>query len=79
MRLYEVDGTYGSQKTPTTVFVAEKSNGAKHYVADGSVNVNCTYDDIKNGVNIEKLSDHNMFTAGKPITSLDELEEAIES
>ncbi len=77
MKLFEVEGTYGRSKTPCTVFVAEDRRGGKHYVAEGSVNVNYTHDDIQEGVNIEELSDSDMFTAGKPITSLEELEEAI--
>lgn len=77
MKLYSVEGTYGGSKTPSTIFVAEKTNGGKHYVAEGSVNVNYTYDDIEEGVDIEELSDADMFTAGKPINSLEELEKAI--
>lgn len=79
MKTYEVSGTYGSLRTPTTVYVYEESDGGKHYVADGSVNVNFTYDDIEEGVNIEELSDADMFTAGRPIESLEELVEAVES
>lgn len=79
MNLYEVEGTYGGSRTTCTVFVAEDRPGGKHYVADGSVNVNYTYDEIQDGVDIEELSDSDMFTASKPITSLEELEEAINS
>jgi len=83
MKLFEVEGTYGRSKTPCTVFVAEikygRNQGAKWYVAEDSVNVNYTYDEIQEGVDIEELSDDDMFTAGKPITSLEELEEAINS
>lgn len=79
MKLYEVNGTYGGSKTPCTVFVAEDREGGKHYVAEGSVNVNYTYDEIQDGVDIEELQDADMFTAGSPIESLEELEEAINS
>lgn len=79
MKLYEVNGTYGSGNTPCTVFVAEESDGTKWYVCEGSVNVNCTDDDIEEGVDVEELYDLDMFTAGKPIESLEELEEAINS
>ena len=77
MKLYSVNGTYGSAKTPCTVFVAENSRGAKWYVAENSKNVNRTFDPIEEGVDIETLEDHDVFTAGKPITSEEELEEAI--
>lgn len=79
MNLYEVSGTYGRSKTPCTVFVAEDPREGRHYVAEGSVNVNYTYDDIEEGVDIEELSNDDMFTADSPITSLEELEEAINS
>jgi len=76
MKLYEVSGTYGSGKTLCTVFVA--SNGAdKWYVVEGSVNVNITLDEIEDGVDVEILSDYDMFTASEPINSLEELEQAI--
>ena len=82
MRLYEVNGTYGSGKTPCTVFVAEtETRGDIHtwYVCEGSVNVNLTPDEIEEGVNVEELSDIDMFTASKPIYSVEDLEEAINS
>jgi hypothetical protein len=78
MKLYEVSGTYGSGKTPCAIFVAEETYRA-WYCVGGSVNVNCTVEDITNGVNVEELRDIVMFTAGKPIESLEELENAINS
>ena len=79
MKMYEISGYYGSYKTPTTVFVAETSRGS-WYVCEGSVNVNFTPEtDLPIGVNVEELSDIDMFTAGSPINSLDELENAINS
>lgn len=78
MKLYEVNGTYGSGKTPCTVFVADNGNGA-WYVCEGSVNVNLCMEEVEDGVNVEELSDVDMFTASKPINSLSELEEAINS
>ena len=79
MNLYEVQGTYGNAKTPSPIYVAEDNDGLRYYVADGSVNVNQTCDEIEEGVDIETLFDVDMFTAGKPIESLEELEEAINS
>jgi hypothetical protein len=78
MKLYEVSGTYGSGKTPCTVFVADNLRWGKWYVCEGSQNVNLTYDPIEEGVNIEDLEDTDIFTSSKPINSLRELEQAIE-
>lgn len=72
--LREVEGTYGSEKTPCTVYVYETLNG-RWYACDGSVNCNFTYDDIEDGVDVEELSDVDFFTASKPIESCDQLEE----
>lgn len=77
MKLYSVEGTYGRSKTPSTIFVAEEYNGGKWYVAEDSVNVNYTYNEIEEGVDIEELSDSDAFTASKPICSLNDLDEAI--
>ena len=79
MKTYSVEGTYGRSKTESTIFVAEDRRGGKWYVAMGSVNVNYTYDEIEEGVDIEELSDNDVFTAGSPINSEEELEEAINS
>lgn len=76
MKLYEVSGTYGSGKTPCTIFVAEERDGTKWYCVEGSENVNQTWQDIEDGVNVEELEDIDCFT-GYVITSLEELEEAI--
>jgi hypothetical protein len=78
MKLYEVNGTYGSGKTPCTVFVAENRDGSKWYVCEGSQNVNLTYDEISDGVNVEELSDEDCFT-GITVNSLEDLEQAIEA
>lgn len=76
--LYEVTGTYGSQYTPCTVFVYEDGRGLKWYCVEDSVNVNATYEDIENGVNVEELHDVDAFTAGSPIGDLDMLEIAVD-
>lgn len=78
MKLYEVNGTYGSGKTPCTVFVAENRDGSKWYVCEGSQNVNKTYDEVEDGVNVEELQDADCFT-GRFINSLDDLKNAINS
>ena len=78
MRLYFVTGTYGSGKTPCFVYVAENRDGSKWYVVEGSQNVNLTFDEIEDGVNVEVLQDVDCFT-GIVINSLEELEEAINS
>ena len=59
--------TYGSSKTKDLCHVY-KVDGLNWYAVDGSVNVNATYDDIFDGVNVEELQDTDTFTASKPIT-----------
>ena len=78
MKTYTVNGTYGSQKTPCEVFVYEEHDGFKWYVCEGSKNVNATYDEIEEGVNVEELCDIDVFTSGE-IWSEEELIEAVES
>lgn len=79
MNTYEINGTYGSSQTPCTVLVYEKRNGSKWYCVDGSCNVNLTYDDIEDGVDVEELNDLDCFTSSIEINTLNELEIAIES
>ena len=77
-RSYEVGGTYGSCYTPCTVFCYEDSRGGTWYACEGSQNVNCTYDPIEDGVDVEELSDVDHFTWPSGIDSTEELEEAVE-
>lgn len=79
MKLYEVNGTYGSGKTPCTVFVAAPHWNVIWYVVKGSINVNRTNSGLYTGVDVEEIFDIDMFTASSPINSLSELEEAINS
>lgn len=78
MKTFEVNGTYGSQFTPCTVFVVQQGQ-KKWYACEGSVNVNCTLDDIQDGIDVEELIDVDMFTWPKGIHSLKDLELAVES
>ncbi len=68
-----INGTYGSGKTPCNIF---EHDG--WYCVEGSVNVNHTWEELKLGVDVEGISDDDMFTASKPIESEEELVEAIE-
>lgn len=77
MNYAEITGTYGSGKTETTIYTATDGNGATWYVCDGSLNVNRTYDELSEGVNVEELSDFDMFTASRPVESLEDLERQI--
>lgn len=78
MKTRFVKGTYGSGKTPCFVYVAEMRDGSRWYAVEDSVNVNCTHDEIEDGVNVEELSDFDFFTASKPIDSEEELERQVE-
>ena len=73
----EVEGTYGGSQTESTIYYYEE-RGGRWYVADGSVNVNFTYDPIEEGVDIETISDVDTFTASSPIESASELEDAVD-
>jgi len=77
MKTYEIEGTYGSDKTPCTVFVAAY-NGKFWYACERSANVNCTdWMPDDEPVDVECLTDIDCFTWSKPIESLEELENAI--
>ena len=78
-RLYEIQGTYGSNYTRCTVFCAEMSNGATWYVCEGSVNVNCTFDELIECQDVETLDDVDCFTWQDGINSLNDLETAVEA
>ena len=76
---FTVSGFYGSAHTPCDVICAKSIDGGTWYAVEGSVNVNCTYDEIDNGVNVETLSDVDCFTWPDGINSEQELEDAVEA
>jgi hypothetical protein len=76
-KTYELDGTYGSNETECIVFVVELHTGLKWYCVENSCNVNATYDDLENGVNVEMVEDVDCFTTN-PVESLEQLENKID-
>ena len=70
--LYEVDGFYGTRNRGI-IFVYETRSGKRWYCVEGSCNINCTYDEIKDGTNVERLSDIDTMTSRKGIDSVNEL------
>lgn len=73
-----VNGTYGSGKTPCEVYVYENRDGSRWYAVEDSKNVNCTFDEIEEGVNVEELNDFDYFYAGDEIMSEEDLETEVE-
>jgi hypothetical protein len=80
MKTYTITGTYGmTRKTGTQVFVAEKRDGSKWYCVEGSVNINCTFDELQDGVDTEAVNDIDTLSADNPVNSIDDLIREIES
>lgn len=72
MNLYEVNGFYGTRNRGT-ILVYERNNGKRWYCVEGSCNINCTYDEISDGTNVETLSDIDTMSSMDPIESVNEL------
>ncbi len=75
---YSINATYGSHKTPCTLFV-KPTRGGFWYAVENSSNVNFTYDEITEGCDIEELRDSDFFTWPDGISSEEELEEAVDA
>jgi hypothetical protein len=78
MNTKTVSGTYGGSKTPCQVFVASR-HGLNWYAVEDSQNVNATYEDLEDGVDVELLSDVDTFTWPDGIDSEETLETAVDS
>jgi hypothetical protein len=74
---YIVNGTYGSNQTPTEIYVKELSDGGKWYAARDSKNINYTTDGIYEGVDIEEIQDSETISASKPVQDNFDLEDII--
>jgi hypothetical protein len=72
MNLYEVNGFYGTRNRGT-ILVYERNNGKRWYCVEGSCNINCTYDEIVEGTNVETLSDIDTMSSREGIYSTREL------
>jgi len=73
----EIKGTYGGYQTPCTIFVVEECEGFWYCVKD-SQNINFTYEELKEGVDVETLKDSDYFCWSGGIHSLEELRKAVE-
>lgn len=72
-----VQGTHGGALPPCKVFVASDRHGLNWYAVEGSQNVNATYEDLDNGVDVETLNDVDTFTWFGDIDSEETLELAV--
>jgi hypothetical protein len=79
MKTSTITGTYGSHKTPCDVFTATERDGLTWYAVAGSQNVNCTRDELQDGVDVEAVADCDIFTWPGGIDSEEELENAVEA
>jgi len=70
--LYEVNGFYGTMNRGT-ILVYETRNGRRWYCVEGSCNINCTYDEIIEGCNVETIYDIDTMSSRDGIYSTREL------
>jgi len=73
-----VKGYYGSQRTPCKVICAHTDRGT-WYAVRGSQNVNLTPDLVEDSINVELLTDIDMFTWPDGIYNEHTLIKAIEA
>lgn len=67
-------GFYGrSGRNTTEIYTYPQRNGGNWYASEGSTNINFTYDEIKEGTNIEELHDIDTLQVDLPIESEDDL------
>lgn len=76
--LYQVEGYYGTRNSGT-ILVYETYRGKRWYCVEGSCNINCTYNKIIEGTNVESLSDVDTMSSDTPIESLSELYDIVTS
>jgi hypothetical protein len=75
-----VTGFYGMKGTNRSdVFVYDNLDGSHWYALEGSTNINCTYNDIEDGVNVETLNDFDTLGADNPVNSEEDLINEIEN
>lgn len=73
-----VNGTYGSDETPCTIYTFEDCTGMTWYAVAGSVNVNATHEPVVEGVDVETLEDSDAMTCGGEINSEEDLAVAMD-
>lgn len=72
MKTSTIKGTYGSQQTPCLVFTLSCFGGT-WYCVEGSKNINFTYEDLGDGVDVETVADDDTCTSSYPIECEEDL------
>ncbi len=78
MTTFEVDGFYGTRNR-AIIYCAKDRRGGTWYAAEGSTNINYTFDELIDGVNIESLHDVDSLSADNPVNSTEDLVNEIQS
>jgi len=73
-----IKATYNNADDTCDVYVFSGRNGT-WYVCDGGTIVNCTYDELFDGMDLGDVHDVDCFTWSSPIESEEELIKAIEA
>lgn len=77
MKTRTIRGTYGKSKNPCYIYIYER-NGCSYYAVCGSVNVNCTMQELVDGdCDVEEIDDIDFFTADAGIESEEDLEKEV--
>ncbi len=79
MKTNTIQGTYGSGETPCQVFTLTTRRGLTWYAVEDSHNVNATWYELTDGVNVETVPDVDAFTWPDGVHSEEDLETAVES
>ena len=79
MKTNTIQGTYGSHQTPCNVITASTRDGGTWYAVEDSANVNFTFEELADGVDVETVEDVDTFTWPDGIDSEETLEKAIDA
>ena len=68
MNHFSIEGFYGVNKTPCSLYICQINNGSLAYCLEGSNRIHLTWEPLEDEVWLEEVEDYDFFeTNGLPI------------
>ncbi len=68
MNYFTIEGFYGVNKTPCSLYICQINNGSLAYCLEGSNRIHLTWEPLEDEVWLEEVEDYDFFeTNGLPI------------
>jgi len=78
MNYFTIEGFYGVNKTPCSLYICQINNGSLAYCLEGSNRIHLTWEPLEDKVWLEEVEDYDFFETSNPIWDTYDLLEELE-